>query len=255
MMYSNNAAEEIRTDEEHFATHTASMLEGDVNEYHWTFAPFTRNTTFLDVNDHDYQAWQRGLPSSRRREVEKRDHRFQRYNAGTHNLAWHDNTWLRRCDDWYWCHAISDTLEMTEHQKRRVCRLYDQHIDMRAFPSEKYGEQSKWLVVPFCICVLVHNENQQTKENGDRDERYVYYPGKKDFPSRQAYDGSIRRAYDATNDRHILFMEFLEELPLDTPTVISCLERVRDRVPDFKPMYEPDFVRNEAVNQVLHAEV
>lgn len=237
---------------DHFAEHADAMLAGDDGEYYWTFAPFTDNSTFLALNDKEYQSWLDGQPSNRLKGIKKQNKLLQRYNAGTHNRNWRDMTWLRRSDDWYRCGAIASALEMTERQTKRVCDLYDRHIDMRAFPTSKYGEQDKWLVVPFCICVLVHNKNQRIDKNGDRDKRYAYYPGKSNFPPRKTYAGLIWNEYVAENDRHVHFMDFAESLSLDDKAIISCLERVRKKIPDFNPKPEFDQIRNEEVNQVIH---
>lgn len=246
---------EIDREEDHFVEHAERMVEGEDTEYRWTFAPFNRNSTFLAVDDDAFQAWLKNKPSGRGQELKRHYRHLQRYNAGTHSREWRDNKWLKRCDDWYRCHAIADTLEMTEAEKDRVCRIYDEHIDMRSFPSEKFGEQAKWLVVPFCICVLVHNENQPTKQTGDRDDRYAYYPGKQNFPPRQTYAGSIRHDYEAANDRYAIFTDYAESLLLDEATIISCLERVRKKIPAFTPKPEIDFIRTDASNRVIHAEV
>lgn len=234
----------------HFAEFAGDMIDGNISV---EFAPFQENRTFIDTGDPDYRDWKDGLKADRRREVDTREQYFHGYNMGTHNRDWRDNTWLRRCDGWYWCWAIADTLEMSKAQKERVCKLNDRYIDMRSFPSEKYGEQAKWKVVPFCICVLVHNENQRVKGDGTPDGRHYYYPGKENYPARQAFAGSVFRAYDADNDRYKVFSEFEESLPLSTDQIISCLEKVRRKIPEFCPKPEISMHRDDAVNRVIHA--
>lgn len=235
---------------EHAKSYANELIQEDqTNVFNDTFPPFNQNETYISLNEETIKEHSRDQIGG-----ETKYERLQKYNDGNHSLNWTDRMWLRRCDDWNRCWAVADTFDFSTEEIKRICRLYDRHLTMYPFPSKQYGEQEKWVVVPLCICILVHNESQPQKKNGKRDSQYAYYPGKQHYPTRTTYDGSIHRAEEAEHDRHVAFREFEESLSLDTDAIISCLEKLRRKLPDFHPSVELDFVRGEAENRITHTD-
>lgn len=189
-----------------------------------TFARFTRNATWIDVNDADFQRWLKRLPRTRAYELEQNYRRLERTNRGTHLGGHGDKTLLRRQDDWYHCQAIAGQLDMKCYECETVCEEFDNHIDMRSYKG--YGKQRKWPLVVFCLCALIHNESQP-------DKKWQYYPGTK-YEKRMTYAGTVWRQYEGQTDRHELFLSFAQTHGFTDAEIQSCMEKIRRDVPRFR---------------------
>jgi len=206
-------------------------------------SPITKNKSYIDLDDVPSREWDvSGMPSKwKRREL---------WNRGICNGKWSDQTMKRNQDDWYMCRNIACQLGFSKRMKEALWRIF-RSLDMRSF--RKYESKSKpvctirpndpdvdlptirtirkatqkqYLVV-FCICALLHNQN-----NPDRQSKY--YPGE-ESDSRDKYGVHCRFVRnlvdDEIKDRHELLQQFVDRLGFRHEHIRSCMEKLRQDCP------------------------
>jgi hypothetical protein len=143
----------------------------------------TENATTIQVSD---------VPVGKKRKFKK----FRAYNTGTWNGPKRENKEVtRRQDDLHRYDSISSTLSLTDYQKKRGRRIFDN------FDAHQFGQKLDHII--FGICVVVANDDV---ENGTR-----YWPA------------------DWGGDDSS-FEELGKSINIDWKKQISIVNKVRDRV-------------------------
>ena len=193
-----------------------SSFQRSEYEEDWTNSHIQKNSTYLDLGDDSFTDWLENKPKWYRNYITALYKRLELNNRGTHNGIWKNREVVRRMDDWYLCHAIANRLEMKDREKRTLWRNFKE-LDMRSF--KKYGKE-KCFLVPYCICVLIHNGKQEN-------DKWKVYPGKK-YNEEIDFDGLFRPISDLRH-RHLLFEQIADESRWEPNEVRSCLEKVRQK--------------------------